>query len=106
MKTIRFERRDSVGSIVLANPPYNRIDARFPVTLREALHEASASDIHGPHAAMKNQEGDDIKITGEPHARRAMPSLPVAARLLCWERSEPLRRLRMSRGPAEANVEV
>jgi hypothetical protein len=37
MKTIRFERRDSVGSIVLANPPYNRIDARFPVTLREVL---------------------------------------------------------------------
>lgn len=29
MNTIRFERRDTVGSIVLANPPYNRIDGRF-----------------------------------------------------------------------------
>jgi hypothetical protein len=25
-KTIRFERQNAVGRIVLANPPYNRLD--------------------------------------------------------------------------------
>jgi 1,4-dihydroxy-2-naphthoyl-CoA synthase len=62
MKTIRFERRDSVGSIVLANPPYNRIDARFPVTLREALHEASASDIR---VLVVRAEGPNFSFGGE-----------------------------------------
>jgi enoyl-CoA hydratase/carnithine racemase len=62
MKTIRFEQRDSVGSIVLANPPYNRIDARFPVTLREALHEASASDIR---VLVVRAEGPNFSFGGE-----------------------------------------
>jgi enoyl-CoA hydratase/carnithine racemase len=55
-KTIRFERQDAIGRIVLANPPYNRLDLRFAECLRQAIHDASESDIRvlvvqaeGPH---------------------------------------------------------
>jgi len=55
-KTIRFERQDAVGRIVLANPPYNRLDLQFSECLRQAVHDASESDIRvvviqaeGPH---------------------------------------------------------
>src|SRR6202047_5392088 len=55
-KTIRFERQNAVGRIVLANPPYNRLDLQFSECLRQAVHEASQSDIRvllieakGPH---------------------------------------------------------
>src|ERR1700739_3493737 len=54
--TIRFERDDTIGSIVLANPPFNRLDLRFCEALRAAVHQASVSDIRvlvvraeGPH---------------------------------------------------------
>src|SRR5246127_1690746 len=54
--TIRFERDGSIGNIVLANPPYNRLDLRFAEALRSAVHRASESDIRvlvvraeGPH---------------------------------------------------------
>ena len=56
MTTIRFERDGAVGSIVLANPPFNRLDLRFAEALRVAVHQASESDIRvlvvrakGPH---------------------------------------------------------
>jgi len=56
MKTIRFERDGTIGNIVLANPPFNRLDARFSAALRDAVHEASESNIRvlvvraeGPH---------------------------------------------------------
>ena len=56
MKSIRFERDGAVGNIVLANPPFNRLDLRFCENLRAAVHEASESDIRvlviraeGPH---------------------------------------------------------
>ncbi len=62
MNTIRFERRDTVGSIVLANPPYNRIDGRFPVALREAVHEASESDIR---VLVVRAEGPHFSVGGE-----------------------------------------
>src|ERR1700747_7910 len=59
MKSIRFERDGKVGSIVLANPPYNRLDLRFAQCLKEAVHEASESDIRvlviraeGPHFSL------------------------------------------------------
>src|SRR6202050_3155241 len=55
-KTIRFERQNDVGRIVLANPPFNRLDLQFSECLRQAVHEASESDIRvlvvqaeGPH---------------------------------------------------------
>ena len=53
---IRFERDGAIGSIVLANPPFNRLDLRFAEALRIAVHQASESDIRvlvvraeGPH---------------------------------------------------------
>ena len=56
MKTIRFERQNAVGRIVLANPPANRLDRQFSECLRQSVHEASESDIRvlvieaeGPH---------------------------------------------------------
>jgi enoyl-CoA hydratase/carnithine racemase len=56
MTTIRFERDGAVGNIVLANPPFNRLDLRFAEDLRKAVHQASESDIRvlvvraeGPH---------------------------------------------------------
>src|SRR6266403_4088813 len=56
MTTIRFERDGAVGNIVLANPPFNRLDLRFSEALRAAVHQASESDIRvlvvraeGPH---------------------------------------------------------
>src|ERR1700704_2803888 len=56
MTTIRFERDGAVGSIVLANPPFNRLDLRFAEALRSAVRQASESDIRvlvvraeGPH---------------------------------------------------------
>jgi enoyl-CoA hydratase/carnithine racemase len=55
-KTIRFERQDAIGRIVLANPPYNRLDFQFSECLRQAVHDASQSDVRvvvieaeGPH---------------------------------------------------------
>ena len=56
MITIRFERDGAVGNIVLANPPFNRLDLRFAEALRSAVRQASESDIRvlavrseGPH---------------------------------------------------------
>src|SRR5258708_4921542 len=56
MQTIHFERRTAVGRIVPATPPYNRLDLQFSECLRQAVHEASQSDIRvlvieakGPH---------------------------------------------------------
>src|SRR6202048_809334 len=55
-KTIRFERQNGIGRSVLANPPFNRLDLQFSECLRQAVHEASESDIRvlviqaeGPH---------------------------------------------------------
>jgi enoyl-CoA hydratase/carnithine racemase len=44
MATIRFEQDHGVGTIVLANPPQNRIGSQFAVDLRVAVREASLSD--------------------------------------------------------------
>src|SRR6266581_5150597 len=62
MKTIRFERQGSIGHIVLANPPYNRLDLQFSHCLRDAVHEASSSDIR---ALVISSEGEDFSFGGE-----------------------------------------
>src|SRR5947209_10795765 len=62
MKTIRFERRGSIGHIVLANPPHNRLDLQFSHCLRDAVHEASSSDIR---ALVISSEGEDFSFGGE-----------------------------------------
>src|SRR6267142_2214223 len=62
MSTIRFERSAAVGSIVLANPPFNRIDLRYASSLREAVHAASESDIR---VLMVRAEGPNFSMGGE-----------------------------------------
>lgn len=62
MKSIRFERDGKVGSIVLANPPYNRLDLNFARCLREAVHEASESDIR---VLVVRAEGPHFSLGGE-----------------------------------------
>ncbi len=62
MSTIRFERRENIGSIVLANPPYNRIDQQYAVSLREAVHAASESDIR---VLVVRAEGPHFSLGGE-----------------------------------------
>jgi enoyl-CoA hydratase/carnithine racemase len=62
MKTIRFERDDAVGHIVLANPPFNRLDLRFAENLRAAVLEASRSDIR---VLVVRSEGPHFSFGGE-----------------------------------------
>src|ERR1700730_19155877 len=45
MQTVRFEREGTVGRIVLASPPYNRVKCVFDIGLRDWVREAGASDI-------------------------------------------------------------
>jgi enoyl-CoA hydratase/carnithine racemase len=56
MTTVRFEKDGAIGNIVLASPPFNRVDLSFSEGLRAAVHQASESDIRvlvvraeGPH---------------------------------------------------------
>ena len=63
-KTVRFERQGVIGRIVLANPPRNLIDRQFSECLRQAVHDASESDIRvlvvqteGPHFSF----GSDLR---------------------------------------------
>ena len=62
MSTIRFERRESIGSIVLANPPFNRIDLQYASSLRDAVHAASESDIR---VLVIRAEGPNFSQGGE-----------------------------------------
>lgn len=62
MKTIRFERNGSIGTIVLANPPLNRIDMAYAANLREAVHEASESDVR---VLVVRAEGPNFSLGGE-----------------------------------------
>jgi enoyl-CoA hydratase/carnithine racemase len=60
--TIRFERDGAVGHIILANPPFNRIDLRFAEALRIAVHQASESDIR---VLVVQSEGPHFSFGGE-----------------------------------------
>src|SRR6478672_5946597 len=62
MSTIRFERDGAIGSIVLANPPFNRLDLRFAEVLRAAVREASESDIR---VLVVRSEGPHFSFGGE-----------------------------------------
>ncbi|HWE74595.1 MAG TPA: enoyl-CoA hydratase/isomerase family protein [Stellaceae bacterium] len=65
MKTIRFERNGAIGTIVLANPPLNRIDDDFATSLREAVDMASESDIR---VLAVRAEGPNFSLGGEVRA--------------------------------------
>src|ERR1700756_2959900 len=60
--TIRFERDGGVGNIVLANPPFNRLDLRFAEALRNAVHQAGESDIR---VLVVRSEGPHFSFGGE-----------------------------------------
>ena len=62
MKTIRFERAGSVGAIVLANPPLNRLDTQYATCLRDAVQEASVSDVR---VLVVRAEGPNFSLGGE-----------------------------------------
>src|SRR5882757_233232 len=61
MQTVRFEREGTVGRIVLASPPYNRINGDFAIGLRDSVREAGASDIR---VLLLSAEGPNFSMGG------------------------------------------
>ena len=62
MKAIRFERKGSIGSVILASPPGNMLDKRYCECLRDAVHEASESDIR---VLLVTSEAPNFSFGGE-----------------------------------------
>jgi len=62
MDTIRFEQKGTIGSIVLANPPFNRLDLRFSKALQQAVHRAGESSIR---VLVVRAEGPNFSFGGE-----------------------------------------
>src|SRR3982074_1549995 len=62
MTTIRFERDGAIGNIVLANPPFNRLDLRFAEALRIAVHQRRESDMR---VRVVRCEGPHFSVGGE-----------------------------------------
>src|SRR6201981_613466 len=62
MQTVRFERDNTVVRIVLDNPPFNRLDMRFSECLRQAVHDASESDVR---VVLLKAEGPHFSFGGE-----------------------------------------
>ena len=62
MKTVRFEQDGAIGSIVLANPPFNRIDSAYATNLLDAVHRASESGIR---VLVVRAEGQNFSFGGE-----------------------------------------
>src|SRR3977135_2088074 len=61
-KSIRFERDGAIGNIVLANPPFNRLDLSFAEAVRIAVHQAGESDIR---VLVVSSEGPHFSFGGE-----------------------------------------
>ena len=79
MKTIRFERQGLIGRIVLANPPYNRLDLQFSHCLQDAIHEASSSDIR---ALVISSEGSTSALAAKCASGQASTSIGSGPSLL------------------------
>src|SRR5580658_8266393 len=62
LKTVRFEQDGAIGSIVLANPPFNRIDSAYASNLLDAVHRASESGIR---VLVVRAEGPNFSFGGE-----------------------------------------
>jgi enoyl-CoA hydratase/carnithine racemase len=62
LKTVRFEQDGAIGSIVLANPPFNRIDSAYATNLLDAVHRASESGIR---VLVVRAEGQNFSFGGE-----------------------------------------
>src|SRR6266571_3429989 len=62
MRVIKFEQKDAVGHIVLDNPPKNLIASDFSNSLKQAVHQASDSDIR---ALLVRAEGPNFSQGGD-----------------------------------------
>lgn len=62
MPVIKFEQTDGVGHIVLASPPKNLIASAFSNDLKQAVQEASESDIR---ALLVRAEGPNFSQGGD-----------------------------------------
>jgi enoyl-CoA hydratase/carnithine racemase len=62
MPVIKFEQSEAVGHIVLANPPKNLIASAFSSDLKQAVQEASESDIR---ALLVRAEGPNFSQGGD-----------------------------------------
>lgn len=62
MQVVEFQQQDSVGQIVLANPPKNLIDSNFSDALKRAVHEAGESSIR---ALLVRAEGPNFSQGGD-----------------------------------------
>ena len=62
MSAVRFEHQGSIGRIVLANPPYNRIDSQYARHLRAAVRTAGESSIR---VLAVVAEGPNFSLGGE-----------------------------------------
>src|ERR1700735_4045879 len=62
MQVVKFEQKDWVGHIVLANPPKNLIASAFSNSLKQAVHEAGESDIR---ALLVRAEGPNFSQGGD-----------------------------------------
>jgi enoyl-CoA hydratase/carnithine racemase len=61
-QVIKFEQKDAVGHIVLANPPKNLIASNFSDSLKQAVHEAGESNIR---ALLVRAEGPNFSQGGD-----------------------------------------
>ena len=64
MTAVRFEQDDSLGRIVLANPPFNFVSAQYNNDLIAAVHDAAESDIR---ALLIHAEGPNFSVGGAVH---------------------------------------
>ena len=62
MRTVRFEQTGAVGQIILAAPPFNRVDRKFPEHLVVAVRAASESDSR---ALVIRAEGPNFSLGGD-----------------------------------------
>lgn len=62
MQVIKFEQTEAVGHIVLVNPPKNLIASAFSNDLKQAVHEASESNIR---ALLVRAEGPNFSQGGD-----------------------------------------
>jgi enoyl-CoA hydratase/carnithine racemase len=62
MQVVRFEQQDSVGHIVLADPPKNLINSTFSDALKRAVHEAGERSIR---ALLVRAEGPNFSQGGD-----------------------------------------
>lgn len=64
MGTVRFERVNALGRIVLTDPPFNFVGAQYTGDLTQAVHDAADSDIR---ALLIESEGPNFSVGGAAH---------------------------------------